>query len=223
MHYSEYDIAICLCVDYRYRKDFPRVKALLKERGTEVIPWVDGKGQILPPQVYNQFSPTPPPQWTLGAGAYAHFHGMKNIIRHAKEQGARHLLFLEDDLIFTEDADEKLNLALQQIEEHNQDWDILYYGANHTDAVTQTLAPNVLRVFGSFTTHCMGIRESIYDAILELPEIHVIDNVIANSLHHQYRCLSVWPNIALQQPGHSYLWNQKTNYTDLFLNKGRNT
>jgi hypothetical protein len=223
MKFSDYDAAYCLCVDYRFRTEFARVAGLLGDRGRGVTPFIDGKGKVLSSCMYNQISPTPPPGWLYGPGAYAHFHGTKGIIREAKRQRARHVLFVEDDLILAPEFDRVVEQATGQIEAEGIDWDVLYYGANHTPAVTKNLGENVMRVFGSFTTHCMGVRESIYDAILALPEIHVIDNVIASSLHHQFKFLSVWPNVALQKPGFSYLWRKDADYTELFRSRGSNS
>jgi hypothetical protein len=216
---------VCLCLDRHYKDDGVRVMEMAKGHGAKarsVRPFIDGKGTILPIDMYDQFSPTPPASWTQTAGAYAHFHAVKQIVRRAQEDCIANLLLLEHDCEFTPDFDEVVGLACDQVREHHIEWDMLYYGANHTWATTEAVSPNLLRCFGSYTTHCVGIRCSIYDAILDLPERHVIDNVIANCLHHRFGCYAIWPNVALQRPGWSNISNVPCDYTEMFKCKGAN-
>ena len=76
-------------------------------------------------------------------------------------------------------------------------WDLLYYGANHTWATTYDLSENIIRCYGSLTTHCLGIPSHMFERLLKIPPVHVIDKVIADSVHHTHYCLAVWPSVLL--------------------------
>ena len=62
----------------------------------------------------------------------------------------------------------------------------------------------------------------MFDSLLRLSPYHVIDKVIADTIHHTHKCYAVWPNVAIQKPGYSYLSMQEMDYTDYFKNKGIN-
>jgi hypothetical protein len=224
MKLSEYDQVHCLFVDRRIKEEQDRIFDMLIEKGVEskkIKPFMDGLGKIFHPAHYQQISPTPPSSWQHGPGAYAHFMGMQAIIERAKaDRSVEHILFVEDDCVFTDEFDDVVESATQQLVGH--DWDILYYGANHTWARTGIISENVLQCFGSYTTHCLGIKRRMFNSLLRLQPYHVIDKVIADTIHPTHKCYAVWPNVAIQKPGYSYLSYQEMDYTDYFKSKGMN-
>ena len=146
MKLSDYDRAHCLFVDRRFNRERGRIYQSLIEKGVDdskIKMFVDGRGELLHPTFYDQISPTPPQHWAHGPGAYAHFMGMQAIIQKAKDDGIETLLFVEDDCVLTDEFDEVVEAATEQLQ--GRYWDILYYGANHTWAKTEILSPNVLR------------------------------------------------------------------------------
>jgi hypothetical protein len=221
MKLSEYDRAIVLCVDHRYHKDFPRVQSLMKSKGVEVEAFIDGKGQLLPRPLYNQISPRPSPGWQDKDTAYAHMVAIKSILQAALRDGVETLLFLEDDVELLPEFDEVVEMATAQLAGLPA-WDMLYYGSNHTWHRTDILSENVLKLNGSYTTHCCGIKRKMFQPIIDLPAERVLDWMISHYIHPQYSCYGVWPNIAIQQPGYSYLNGCTQDYTDWFKSKGIN-
>jgi hypothetical protein len=220
---SQYDIVTCLCVDGRYGAEWPRVRDMLKNHGVaDPRLYLNGRGALLPAHLYDKINLPPPAGWAHGEGAYWHFEGVKAIIRQAKEEGADSVLLVEDDCVLTEDHDRVAYAAASEIIDHGIQWDILYYGANHAWAVTEEVTPHVLKVEGSLTTHCVGFRSSSFDAMLGLAPNHVIDRLMADILHHSLRCYAIWPSVAIQKPGYSYLSYKQMNYAELFKQKGVN-
>jgi len=63
-------------------------------------------------------------------------------IAHAIEAGAKHPLFLEDDIVFRDDANEILAQSLKALPE---DWDVLYMGGHPCDLVEE-LSDNLVKV-----------------------------------------------------------------------------
>lgn len=217
---SQYDLAVGLFVDRRLEENEQRVKAMLAEKGVHSYrPFIDGDGAYLPHGRYDQITLSVPYTWQHGKGAWAHFRAMQTVIRNAQEEGVENLLWVEDDCVFAGDFDAVVAAAAEQVASLPR-WDLLYYGANHTWASTEELSPNVLRCHGSYTTHCLGIPRHMFDRVANLPPVHVIDKVIADYLHPSCRCYAVWPNVAVQKPGLSYLSGGHQDYTDFFKSKG---
>jgi hypothetical protein len=222
MKIHEYDRIVCLCVDQRYAIEWPRVRQLIHEKKGEARCFVEGKGELLPRDCYHQISSTPPAGWRGHPNAYNHFTAMQSIVREARESGVRTLLFLEDDVDFTDRFDEIVECACVDFAEFGIQWDMLYYGANHTWAETREIGPNLLRICGSLTLHCVGIRSTAFDAILTLPPHAALDLLISTQIQPVYECYSVWPSVALQMPGFSQINNANVDYTAMFRSKGRN-
>ncbi len=218
---ADFERIVVLCTDRTYAKEYPRIKKMLlthdAKEGT-IVPFVDGRGALLPYETYDQISPVPPADWRHSTGGYCEVEAVKKILRRASNDAVENLLFIEDDCVFTKDFEEVVDLAVAQW----QPWDILYYGANHTWAATQEVSPNVLKLSGSLTTHCIAFNNTMFDVIVNMRTSHIIDKMIADTLHHCYACYAIWPNIALQKPGYSGLSNTIVDYTDLFKNKGVN-
>jgi hypothetical protein len=216
---ARYDKVFALCVDYRYDRESHRISDLLESQGVDEFQfYIDGEGHQLPRRMYTRISPaTAPRTWQDGLPAYRHFTAVRDIIRQGKEKGWKTILLVEDDLVLLDNFEEVAGKALEQLPD---DWDMFYFGANHSGHRTKQIAPNLLRCFGSACTHCVAFKDSIYDAILELPEDRTIDWNIGYRLHELFRCYAAWPNTAIQKPGYSTLWLRSVDYTPLWDNKG---
>jgi hypothetical protein len=228
MFIKDYDRIVALVVDHRYHTEVPRIQQLIASKGgREVIPFVDGTGQLLPRQLYNQISPRPVVGWQDSDKTYSQLIAIRTILRQAKNDGVKNLLFLEDDVDFTENFDEILYKGLVQMGRlracgYLPDWDLIYYGANHTWHRTDEIGENVLKLNGSYCLHCVGIPNHMFDPLLNLPDEKVMDWMISNYIHPHYNCYAIWPNIAVQRPGHSYLNNKHQDYSEWFKSKGAN-
>lgn len=215
---KDYDLIRVLIVDKRWADESDRLLGMIQSRGGFPSFFVDGKGSILPLERYDQFSPTPPVGWRFSPQGYYHFRGIQGIVRSAKELGVRNVLIVEDDCVFTDEFDEVVAAATA---EGLTDWDMLYYGANHSNSKYLPITDHVQRVEGSLTTHCFAVRSTMYDAIINLEPTDMIDALIARELHPKFNCLAIWPNVALQKPGFSTLWHQYTDYSEYFKSRGR--
>lgn len=212
---SKFDDARILSVDYRYESERDRLVELLNKRGVYPRFFIEGRGEELARNLYNQISCDAPPTWKDGRPSYNQFRAIKSIIEETKKAGGNNVLFMEDDLVFTLYFDDIVDII-----EIPDDWDMIYYGANHTKHKTQGAGPHLIRVFGSTCMHCVGINHTIFDAILSLPCDRTMDWNIANRLHESYHCYAIYPSVALQKPGYSHLWRQHVDYSELWGNKG---
>lgn len=231
---KDYDRIVVLTVDHRYHAEVPRIQDLIaSKKGREVLPFVDGEGLILPRKMYGQISPRPPKGWADMEKTYSQLTAIRTILRQAKSDGVNNLLFLEDDVDFTPEFDEIVEKATAQLSNLGTympdgrhiplpEWDLLYYGANHTWHRTDQLDENILGLSGSYCLHCVGIRRRMFDVLLALPDERVMDWMISTYIHHQHACYAIWPSIAIQRPGHSYLNGSHQDYTEWFKSKGVN-
>ncbi len=224
---KDYDRIVLISIDHRYPTDFPRVKQLIESKqGREIVPFINGAGTILPAELYNQVNLTgPPPHWSGSPGTYHHWRAFRHVLEDAKRDGVENLLILEDDVDFTPDFDRVVSDATEQMYEMGAAlprWDLLYYGANHTWHRTDELAPNVLGLNGSYCIHCLGVRRRMFDPILSLPCVGVMDLMLSQHIHHDYNCYAIWPSVAVQRPGTSYLSEGFQDYNHYFKCKGAN-
>lgn len=220
---SRYKEATVLTVDYRFTKEFPRVNRILNDKGIfKVNPFVDGRGSQLPRSFYDHISTPVPPNWPESFGAYSQLGAIRLIMLEYENRKSEvdSFLFCEDDLIFSEDFDEVVNRAHEEIPD---DWDMIYYGANHTGYPTNNVGPHSIRLNGSKCTHCVAIRNTLFGLIASLPDDIGFDTNVATRIHPNYKCYAVWPSVALQKPTYSVIWQQNVDYTELFKSKGINS
>lgn len=216
MKFADLMWATCLIVDKRYESERDRIIKLVNSMGLadRTSFFIDGDGQHN--YFYDQTTLELPNGWIHGQGAYQHFRALQEIVRDNREWGRSNFLFIEDDCVLTEDF---TNI------EFPDDWDIMYFGANHSNSLWYYIdeaKPSIMRVMGSLTTHCVAFNHTVYDAILELEPTHVIDKLIADRIQPFYNCYAVWPNTAIQKPGLSHLWNQQVDYTEIFSRRNDN-
>jgi hypothetical protein len=187
--------------------------------------WLNGKGELFPKERYKQIlrESDLPRNWRAGLGSYAITIAIRSVLQQAIHDKVKSFLLLEDDCEFIPNFDEILKLATEQLR-RLPSWDCLYYGANHYWAITEELAPNVLRCNTSFMTHCVGLRTKMMLAMLNLKVTNPMDVMMGYQLQKSHRCYALWPNIAVQLPGHSYVDGQHKDYahTGFFQSKGKN-
>jgi GR25 family glycosyltransferase involved in LPS biosynthesis len=153
------------------------------------------------------------------AGCYSHL----NAIKKAKEEGVKHLLLLEDDVVFIDDVNEKFSDYMTRVP---TDWEILFFGGNHIGG-TQPISDNVVKLRKSYAVHACGINESVYDIMITHLEKN-IDKVEKNRetrftpsvavdyfLADLHKVLNVYcfkPHIAWQLDGFSDIQNANVDY-----------
>lgn len=213
------DHAVCLSVDTRFGAEWPRVCNLFAGRVGSLDAQVNGEGDALPRAAYQFLHGPIPGTWRAAPNAYWCYRGILEIVRTAKAAGWSEVLVVEDDCDLAADFDNVVTKARGQLNGITPD--ILYYGANHVDATTLAVGPNVLRVEGSYTTHCVQVRRTAYDAILALTPDDAIDWQFAKKIHPRFGCYAVWPNVAVQRPGYSTILGRHADYTECWQTRGR--
>ena len=222
-----FDKIVCLSVDKRAAQ-WEEVDKQFAQYGGQVEHFVAGDGQILPKDKYDHIDDPNPPRrvgfgsWSSLPNSYNAFSCFKKIIFKAIDDKLENILICEDDVKLSDKFAEVFPKSIQQLQDLNLKWDMFYLGANHTWAPTQEVSPNLLKLNGSLCWHCVGIRNTLFEKILQLPQKAPIDFITANSFHPKYNCYAVWPNIAFQKEGWSYCQHSRQSYYNFLKNKGNN-
>jgi len=130
------------------------------------------------------------------------------IIKEAKEKNYKNILILEDDILFTDEI-KNLNSYFEMLPKK---WDILWFGGNHNTHMGLTIDKineKIIRCHQTYSTHCIGFNNTIYDLVLLLLEKRnkPVDVCYAD-IQKIYDCFSFYPSIALQRPSFSDIQNK---------------
>lgn len=163
--------------------------------------------------VYHNYPPIPE-----GPGPVGLLLTNLKIIEDAKSKNYETIVILEDDCTFN---DEIVNIE-EYMKSLPDDWDMLYFGANHTDNDGIYHAPyhinnNVIRLVNSFTTHLVAIKSHMFDIIIQkINEMWKPIDVIYCDIQQKFKVYCFNPMLAVQYPNFSNIMNSETNYLDLF-------
>lgn len=133
------------------------------------------------------------------------------ILKNAKlnqSSNSKYIMIVEDDVVFCENTEIYLSMALNDLKELKIDWDILYLGINLKkidDAIKIT--DNLLKIKKGLTTTAQLFKRSSLEMIINIIESSdaEIDNTYNDLLEDKY---CVYPMCVYQ----------RTSYSD--INKG---
>lgn len=162
----------------------------------------------------------------IGLKGVSQFHALPDIGPHQSFNNSvrailktfflsdrQHLLFMEDDVMFRNEA--VINAALKQLPD---DWDILYFGVHVRGDKPVRYSENLFRIFGGWTTHCIAFRKRIVEhVIIHQPDAsaQMFDNWLSDQLP-KFNAYCISPIVATQRPGNSLIWGNSVDYTDIF-------
>jgi len=135
------------------------------------------------------------------------------IIKEAKEKNYSSILILEDDVIFTDEV----NNISDYFSQLPEDWEMLYLGGNHNthmgDKPPILINDKVSKIHNTYTTHCVGIKNTMFDVILNnLPKLSEPIDVQYANLQKIFNVYCFYPAIAKQRVGFSDIQNQTLDY-----------
>jgi GR25 family glycosyltransferase involved in LPS biosynthesis len=151
-------------------------------------------------------------------GTISHTRLIKKIIDHGYER----VLVLEDDVEFNHNF---LTKTEEVIRELPSDWDILFFGGNHTGGF-DTINSNLIKVYQTYALQCYALNKkclsTIYDNMIrfightltcnkQLSPSVAADFYMAK-MHKFINAYSVYPNITWQRESFSDLQQSITFY-----------
>jgi hypothetical protein len=145
-------------------------------------------------------------------GEYGCFMSHYNIIKECKDEKYNRVLILEDDVEFHPNLTELFFKYQEQLPE----WDMLYFGGNHTPMPPILVSDNILKLRHTYTTHAYAVNSNSIDFIFSKMQnpCKQIDVIYAEL----QRCLDVYcfyPALAWQRDGYSYIHNTVVDYNFL--------
>jgi hypothetical protein len=206
---------VCLCHESRFPVAWYNVRDQLRAKGIDPEVFVNGTGLIHGCHLFDNVAA--PIGFVASQGSFNILRSFREIIWQARRDRLESVLIVEDDLILTPECDPVLSRI-----ELPDDWELFYAGANHYWHPTEEVGPHLLRLHGSLCTHCVAIRSSVFDLILDLPAIGPVDWLFGVFLHHRGRSYAAWPSVAIQSPGPSLTTGSMEDYTLMFRSKGVN-
>jgi len=201
--FDYFDKTVCINLKRRSdRKDFFIKQSENYELGDfEFFEAIDGK------EVYTNY------QTNLLPGELGILLTNKEIIKEAKQQNLSNILIVEDDCLFDETINDFNNL----IGYVPSDWDMIYFGGNHTSSSNNIkINDKIVRINNSFAIHCVAIKSILFDDILNLLEVYnrQID-VVYCDLQKKYNVYCFVPPLAKQKIDFSDIQNRIVDYNYL--------
>ncbi len=185
------------CINLKRREDRrAQAEAEFKKHGIEVefIEAIDGKLLDLPKMVSSD-------SLTMSPGDIGCTLSHLNVVKLAKERGYKKYFVTEDDIEFADDFNEKFEEYFKQLP---SDWDIVYGGGSNVGGLVD-VTPNISRIIKTYTTHAFGVKESMYDAMIEVWSNPEKVDISLSSLQTKFNCYIFQPHICFQRGSYSDL------------------
>ena len=193
------------------RRRFDRLIQITKELENhnieaEVIEAIDGNDLVLP-EIISSDGLKP------SNGDIACSLSHSKVCKLAKERGYKNYLCLEDDCMFSENFEDKFTNYITQVP---ADWGFLYIGGSINCEQVSVISDNIVEAVDVFTTHAMGVREDVYDDLINLWEQRneKVDLCVAQ-LQKKYKTYCFNPFLIGQKPSYSDILNKYTDYKHL--------
>lgn len=181
---------VCINLDRRPERWW-RMRRKFARRGihsVERFPALDGETLAIPAR------------WTHTRGAYGCLRSHLEVVSQARRLGAPAVLIFEDDVVFAPRLPEKFASYVEQLPGA---WDMLFFGALHKDEPVR-VSENIVRLTRSNSTYAYALRETVFDAFIELNRRaeDVLDN---NSfiLQQRFNCYCFMPHLAWVETDYS--------------------
>jgi GR25 family glycosyltransferase involved in LPS biosynthesis len=147
------------------------------------------------------------------------------VIKKAIDCGYDKILVLEDDIEFNNDFLKKTECSLSELP---QDWDILFFGGNHTGGY-DVITSNLIKVYQTYALQCYALNKkcltTLYDNMIRfIGHTLTCNKQLAPSvaadfymgkLHKFINVYSVYPNITWQRESFSDLQQSNVFYNFL--------
>lgn len=141
-----------------------------------------------------------PPHWLHTRGAYGCLRSHLQVVCEARRTGMHSVLIFEDDVVFDSHLQEKFRAYIEQLPPR---WDMLFFGALHKDEPVN-VSDNIVRLTRSNSTYAYALRDTVFDAFIELNR-KAEDVLDVNSflLQQQFNCYCFMPHLAWVETDYS--------------------
>lgn len=135
-----------------------------------------------------------------------------DVMKQALKDNVKRLFVFEDDAMFVENFDEKLEEIYNRLPE---DWDMFYLGAWHL--VCHPYAEGVVKMVENYSAHAYGINEHfMQEAYSQAMKPKPIDIALSDK-HPHIKAYCAKPALVGQTPGYSDIEREYRDVTDKYL------
>ena len=127
-------------------------KSIVPKCFGEIIVWPAVQGDVIPH----------PDWWRAGSGAWGCCRSHMQILEHCYQKGYRNYIVFEDDAIFVDNFEERLQQFMQDVP---AEWEQIYLGGQlyHADTYPpKRITPNVYQPYNVNRTQCFAVSKTGY-------------------------------------------------------------
>lgn len=155
----------------------------------------------------------------LTKGEVGAIHSHREVLQFAKNSKFGNVLILEDDVQFHDDINQMFFTFINEIP---KDWDIIFFGANHSENNIWMREPlikvsdHVYKIIRSYANHCYVVKNTAYDKLINaLSREDKPNDVLVSDVQKELNCYLFRPHLAWQRPSYSDLQEKFTDYSFL--------
>jgi GR25 family glycosyltransferase involved in LPS biosynthesis len=139
-----------------------------------------------------------------------------NIYEHWKNNKTGNITIIEDDCVFVDDFNEKINNYIKYVPDN---WDMIYFGGNHNKHMgikTENINEYCLKLNHSFTAHCVILKDHVFEHLIsEIKNFTIENDVVLANLQRVYNAYCSVNILATQIPNYSNIENRFVDYKHL--------
>ena len=139
-----------------------------------------------------------------------------NIYEHWKNNKTGNITIIEDDCVFVDDFNEKINNYIKYVP---YNWDMIYFGGNHNRHMgikTENINEYCLKLNHSFTAHCVILKDHVFEHLIsEIKNFTIENDVVLANLQRVYNAYCSANILATQIPNYSNIENRFVDYKHL--------
>lgn len=202
---NHFDQAFCINLDKRVDR-WEETQHELKKIGIEAerVSAIDGSLEPINPN--------------LSPGFVGCNKSHLKVLNLAKDRGYKSILFLEDDVEFSND----FHKIFDEIEKQIPDYDMLYFSPNPVitekkkDMIPkmEKISDNVLRITGMVSAHCIIIKDTVIDKLIKMVESYedYSSDIAYAIFQEECRAYCITPSLAWQRESFSDICNENVYY-----------
>lgn len=135
------------------------------------------------------------------------------VLQMTLQRGYNRVLILEDDAELFDHANDSFAKVVHSLQELPEEWNFLYFMANHNQPPTQ-VSEHLVRTNFSFTTGAYAVQKHVIPTLLDLlqKDVEEID-VTYSKLQPHISMYCCWPHLGRQRPGYSDIRGQELDYS----------
>jgi glycosyl transferase family 25 len=149
----------------------------------------------------------------LPNGMFGLINTYLRLYKNWKKKKSDNILIIEDDCVFTDDFNNKMEKYIKNIPDN---WDMIYFGANHNyhiGSTTDRINDYCIKLNNSYSAHCVLLKSYVFEDLIQNIKNFTIENdVMMANLQKKYNAYSSSETLTTQMVSFSNIQNQIMDY-----------